>query len=91
MATRQYCDHCGNTVRNPKQFCYGPYPAVNYVQAYVGQQQYAAGSTGILGASAYPTAIPSPEMVVIDLCDHCIPVWTKRVEMLTKASDVQAD
>lgn len=26
--------------------------------------------------------------VVIDLCDTCAPVWHKRVEALTKASDV---
>ena len=102
MATRQYCDHCGNTIRNPHKYCYGPHPAVNYVAThlpnYAGYSQYpgvnAQSNMGTLGGtptySTVATAVPSPEMVVIDLCDHCVKIWMTRVENLTKASDVQS-
>lgn len=53
MTTRIYCDNCGNTIRDPQVFCFGPRP--NYysqnqnaqAQAY---QLYVAGQAqGIIG------------------------------------------
>ena len=106
MATRIYCDNCGNTCRNPQKYCFGSYAAINYVHYVAKQVPYHAtypqspnvnmqANAGLLGAtptySTVATTVATPELVVIDLCDHCTKIWMTRVENLTKVSDVQSD
>lgn len=35
MATRRYCDHCGNTIKTPNVFSYGPF---RMIEMYHSQQ-----------------------------------------------------
>lgn len=99
MATRTFCDHCGNTVRSPHQFQFGPKPVrdtsseeLQYAlrMARIGGFGDGAGSAGIKQAMAgigKPAPVPAHPTTTIDLCDVCIPIWLKRVSALCKASD----
>lgn len=55
MATRTFCDHCGNTVREPNRFTFGPVPVYRDEDeaAKMSKQQYAMviGQAGVGGAS----------------------------------------
>jgi hypothetical protein len=87
MATRTFCDHCGNAVTEHKEYSFGPkvHPIIldPNGQRIVGHQvQFMNnGSVGIQGNSP-------PSVQTIDLCAACIPVWMERVRRLTGASDV---
>lgn len=92
MATRIYCDHCGNTCRNPNVFYYGPAPLLSPSYQNV-QAVYVQG--GLLGGGGgfnmpnppTPPALQNKTSVVIesiDLCDRCVPIWMERVGKLTK-------
>lgn len=95
MATRIYCDNCGNTVREPNKFCFGPLSHL-----YAGSSGGAGGSGaspnggagGLFGAgggfgASQQTSRPTTPMHVIDLCDTCQNVWMERVKKLTSASE----
>lgn len=92
MATRTFCDQCGNTVKNPRRFSFGPVPAHE-----PGPFHGNGGGVGVLGSGggAFQQARSVPveqhfPIVVIDLCPVCAPIWMKRAEALTKASDTDA-
>ena len=80
MATRTYCDNCGNTITMPFKYCYGIYTGTppQHVQAL--SQQYGLAQGG--------GVIPTTDFVVIDLCPTCKTVWMDRVRALTASSDV---
>lgn len=98
MATRIFCDHCGNTITKPNVFCYGPWSDVQ-VLAYGGNSGGAAvgsasgggsGSANWVGGTSnhtYQSVAPVLKLVKVDLCDVCVPIWLERVRNLTKASD----
>lgn len=86
MATRTFCDHCGNTVSFPTKYFYGTHNPNNYPQQ---------GNGGLLGipqqtlsvmAQAQASSIMH-NVVTVDLCPHCVPIWVKRVEAITAKSD----
>lgn len=94
MATRTYCDMCGNTVRSPAKYCFGPAPTYHYSQqlvSYPGVQTQ--GGLSVLGGGqpGYATNVttsPSMATVEVDLCPTCEKIWMKRVEAITKTSEV---
>lgn len=90
MATRTFCDHCGNTVKTPNIFCYGPHQAVkNEVNAaFNAMHSSHIGQMQIAGRATNNPALMMPELTQIDLCDTCVRVWMNRVTALTKTSDV---
>lgn len=101
MGTRRFCDHCGNTCRNPKVYSYGP--SANYIMqttslayqntmaaanaiTFTGNAMYGSlGGSG--GSGAYSPAPPHISHTDVDLCDTCAPIWLERVRKLTAASD----
>lgn len=90
VATRIYCDLCGNTIRNPAKYVFGPSPLIIHNTSYQ-TVTYPGGGAGQLGGS-YQTAMPTstayhaPTTIEVDLCPTCEKIWMKRVEGITKAS-----
>lgn len=90
MATRTYCDHCGNTVRNPKVLSFGDVRDAQNAEAMSRAQ---AGVGGIASLIAQPNAqrnqntSQSTEVIDVDLCPTCVPIWMERVKKLCEASD----
>jgi len=70
VATRIYCDNCGNTIRDPQVFCFGPrYNYYNqnqhaqaqaYNQYVVGQAQAQQNAYGNLGGQVVTAYVPLP-------------------------------
>jgi len=101
MATRIFCDHCGNTIRDPIVFCFGPHKAVQdqidvyrqmHVQHQYAQQGIAWTTASVTTTSGYVPTPPPPQATIsslekIDLCQHCVSTWMSRVRNLTKESD----
>lgn len=53
-----------------------------------GSAGMAGGSAGMAGAYyAPPPSGPEFEIINVDLCQHCVPLWMNRVKAITKASD----
>lgn len=90
MATRIYCDNCGNTVTTPIRFCFGPRSAIDaevndVISRYLGTTP---GVGGFQAALAQQNSNQAPlKTVTIDLCQICVPIWMTRVANLTKASE----
>lgn len=62
------------------------------VQQVIAAQNAGQVRTWGMVAGASPNYPPSPsgpefEIVHVDLCQHCIPLWMNRVKAITKASD----
>lgn len=97
MATRTFCDHCGNTVRSPHKFQFGPKPVrdnsaeeLQYTLEVARVGGFGGSSGSIkqaMAAIGKPAPVPAHPTTTIDLCDACIPIWLKRVGALCKASD----
>lgn len=94
MATRTYCDNCGNTVREPNKFCFGPISHFHKKEQQLMQMlkntQHGNGGAGGGGGGAVACQPPpaSPPMNVIDLCDTCQNIWIDRVKKLTGESEI---
>lgn len=99
MATRTYCDHCGNTVQNPKVLSFGDFRGKlrdEASQQAVIQQAMDAmriggafgggGNGGVSVTQQAPSKAVAP-IINVDLCDTCVPIWLRRVGALCKASD----
>jgi hypothetical protein len=73
MTTRTVCDHCGNTITNANS-----------------SNRFSYGP-GVFSDDDETEPVqrtkPRPKRKNLDLCPICIPIWMKRVEDLTKASD----
>lgn len=86
MATRTYCDHCGNTVNNLRKFGYGPaYEAPPQPPSLYAPGLQAAHQMAV--AQQVQCSAPTPpyyETVFLDLCSTCAPIWLKRVKILTE-------
>jgi hypothetical protein len=80
MATRIFCDQCGNTISDnrPIVVLYGAFESMNFFQ------QGQLGANIAQGAHTQ-NRIPPPQL---DLCKICYPIWMDRVKNLTKVSDV---
>jgi hypothetical protein len=103
MATRIFCDHCGNTIREPLVYSFGPLKQINdhnsLIQMQMQQQRQLAlmqqnvGMGGNYGggaagiASVTTCGSPTSAMIDVDLCPVCAPIWMERVKNLTKRSD----
>jgi len=97
MATRTFCDHCGNTIRNPKVLSFGDLKGVlsrneaqhravmQQVQALHANVQYIPPQAGPV--SAKQSGVPEIGVTHVDLCPTCVPIWLERVKALCKASD----
>lgn len=100
MGTRLYCDHCGNTVRQFTKLAFGDLDskikAVNESHDAMQQQmllrhQGVGGHSGLVTQGPYtssPPVKPPIGIIKVELCDNCVPIWMKRVEMICKQSDV---
>lgn len=98
MATRIFCDNCGNTVKEAIEYSYGPYKQIRreehermtYMQAMAGtaRQQTMQGNLSV-GVGLQGSVIPkvTAEMIHVDLCQTCVPIWMSRVRNLTQQSD----
>lgn len=93
MATRIFCDHCGNTIAKPNIFCYGPWTEVQQI-AYTAGHGASGGLLGAVGAVGVggPTVstVAVEKLTQVDLCNTCVSVWMMRVRNLTKVSDADA-
>jgi hypothetical protein len=96
MATRVYCDNCGNTVHQPVKYCFGPYQeGTTYTSYNQGLAQNAQWGAGVLGGVGNGGTAPIQQVTVqnktclsvIDLCPICEKVWMERVMKLTQSSD----
>lgn len=95
MATRTFCDHCGNTCHNPKKFIFGPQMVRDSSKEELRQALEMARITGVTDPNGLKQAMqgigqqvkPSHPTKVIDLCDTCVPIWLERVDKLCRASD----
>ncbi len=94
MATRTFCDHCGNTITNqPNIMSFGLLHALLQHRAEEqawAQQAMMAARAGHLsghGMGPRPTA-PDIKIEDVDLCNTCVPIWLERVRNLCKQSDV---
>ena len=101
MTTRIYCDLCGNTIRDPARFSFGPaaeFYSMQAVQNYPSQygvvQGIAAGGYVSVNLPTYAavqtTTQPKIAIETIDLCPRCIGTWMQRVKNITAASDPDA-
>jgi hypothetical protein len=86
MATRLFCDHCGNCVTSVNKFCFGEYPKTQFLP-----QQ--GGGYGVAPPQLVPpqggmqAAFRVDQLTVVDLCNTCGPIWMRRVANITKVSD----
>lgn len=99
MATRMYCDQCGNTIRkSTKASCYIG-PALDYTHATT--MNYPAypsgggmGNAANIGNGLYMATpaipVPASPFLAIDLCDTCVVSWPERVKNLTRVSEPDA-
>lgn len=81
MATRHYCDHCGNKIKehNKGIMKFGPFKAIEAHQQMI---QY-----GVTNLQIMSSIVKNFEVMEVDLCDACLPIWYSRVRNLTKSSD----
>ena len=98
MATRTYCDQCGNTCHSPNKLMFGSHSIDQF--GILNVQQGGLLTPPSLGhpfgTVSYPNkpaiVVSAParkwfNKIIIDLCDTCAPVWMERVKALTKESD----
>lgn len=103
MATRMFCDQCGNTIREShKASCYiGPVltmhdpsqqHAINQYNQAVGVQNAqhlgaGSGSYSVMAGNYIPTTSATTPFLSLDLCNTCVKSWPERVKHLTRMSD----
>lgn len=99
MGTRYFCDHCGNTVQKFTELAFGDlnsiikgmsdrHEAMQQMQALRLQGVGAPGGNVAQGPYAQtPSAKPPINIMKVELCDNCVPIWMERVNNLCKQSD----